>query len=83
MTSSFAEMQVTPRVEDLVPVIIDTELPAMPCRTGTLEVRHDSHYIVETPDGQFLGRVSLFALPVFRKLVRLSYCITRPYAPVW
>ncbi len=67
MTSSFAEIQITPRVEDLVSVIIDTDLPAMPCRIGTLEVRHDTHYLVETPDGQFLGRVSLFALPVFRK----------------
>ena len=67
MSTSFAEIQVTPRVEDLVPVIIDTDLPAVPCRTGALEVRHDHCYLVETPDGQFLGRVSLFALPVFRK----------------
>ena len=67
MSSSFAEIQVTPRVEDLVSVVVDTDLPAVPCRTGALEVRHDNHYLVETPDGQFLGRVSLFTLPVFRK----------------
>lgn len=67
MSSSFAETPITSRVEDLVSVVIDADLPAVPCRTGSLEVRHDTHYLVETPDGQFLGRVSLFSLPVFRK----------------
>jgi len=67
VSSSFAEAAVSSRVEDLVSVVIDTDLPAVPCRTGSLDVRHDTHYLVETPDGQFLGRVSLFSLPVFRK----------------
>jgi cell fate regulator YaaT (PSP1 superfamily) len=58
---------VTSPFEDLVPVMVDPDLPAIPCRTGSLEVRHDTHYLVETPDGQFLGRVSLFAFPIFRK----------------
>ena len=48
-------------------MVIDTDLPAVPCRTGALEVRHDTCYLVETSDGQFLGRVSLFVLPIFRK----------------
>jgi len=63
----FAETPVTPRVEDLVPVLVDPDLPAVPCRVGSLEVRHDTHYLIETHDGQFIGRVSLFALPIFRK----------------
>lgn len=67
MSGSSADVAVTPRVEDLIPVVVDPDLPAMPCRTGALEVRHDTHYLVETPDGQFIGRVSLFSLPVFRR----------------
>jgi len=42
VSSSIAEMPVVPRVEDLVAVAIDTDLPAVPCRTGALEVRHDT-----------------------------------------
>lgn len=67
MSTPFAEVAVIPQVEDLVSVVIDPDLPSVPCRTGALEVRHETCYLVETPDGQFLGRVSLFALPVFRK----------------
>lgn len=67
MSCSITDVSVTSQVEDLIPVVIDPDLPALPCRMGSLEVRHDTHYLVETPDGQFLGRVSLFALPIFRK----------------
>lgn len=66
MNLCFAEAPVTSLVEDLIPVLVDPDLPAVPCRTGALEVRHDSYYLVETHDGQFIGRVSLFALPVFK-----------------
>ncbi len=66
MTDLLAEIPVTSRVEGIVPVVVDPDLPGLPCRTGALEVRHDHHYLVETPDGQFLGRVSLFSLPIFR-----------------
>jgi len=67
VTSSVAEAPVIARVDDLIPVLIDPDLPAVACRAGTLEVRHDTHYLVETPDGQFIGRVSLFALPIFKQ----------------
>jgi len=67
MSPMCAELPVTARVEDLIPVIVDPDLPAVPCRTGALEVRHDTHCLVETADGQFIGRVSLFSLPVFKK----------------
>lgn len=67
MNMPVAEIRVTPKVEDLVPVVVDPDLPAVPCRAGELEVRHDTVYLVETSDGQFLGRVSLFSLPVFRR----------------
>jgi cell fate regulator YaaT (PSP1 superfamily) len=67
MTDSLAEIAVPSQVDDIVPVVIDPDLPGLPCRTGALEVRHDHHYLVETPDGQFIGRVSLFSLPIFRE----------------
>ena len=67
MISPLAETPISSRVEDLVSVVIDADLPAVPCRTGSLDVRHGTHYLVETSDGQFLGRVSLFSLPVVRK----------------
>ena len=31
MSGSSAEVAVTPRVEDLIPVVVDPDLPAMPC----------------------------------------------------
>ncbi|MCU0303142.1 MAG: hypothetical protein MUC56_03645 [Thermoanaerobaculales bacterium] len=66
MSAGAAAIPVMPRVEDLIPVVVDPDLPALPCRAGALEVRHDTCYLVETPDGQFLGRVSLFSLPIYR-----------------
>jgi cell fate regulator YaaT (PSP1 superfamily) len=67
MSTPVAEIRVSPKVEDLVPVVVDPDLPAVPCRAGELEVQHDTVYLVETSDGQFLGRVSLFSLPIFRR----------------
>jgi cell fate regulator YaaT (PSP1 superfamily) len=67
MTGVLAETAIPSHVEDIVPVVIDPDLPAVPCRTGALEIRHDHHYLIETADGQFIGRVSLFSLPIFRK----------------
>jgi len=54
-------------VEDLVRVVIDPDLPAVPCHTGNLTPRHDDPVVVELNDGVFLGRATLFAPPVFRK----------------
>jgi cell fate regulator YaaT (PSP1 superfamily) len=67
VNTALAESRVPAHYEDIVPVVVDPDLPALPCRAGSLEVRHDHSYIVETPDGQFLGRVSLFSLPIFRR----------------
>ena len=53
-------------VEDLVRVVVDPDLPAVPCRTGGLEPHHDDHVVVELNDGVYLGRVTLFEPPVFR-----------------
>ncbi len=55
------------RVEDLVPVILDPDLPTIPCHTGSIIPRHGDDVVVELTDGVFLGKVSLFASPVVRK----------------
>ncbi len=52
--------------EDLVRVVIVPELQPVVCRTGSLIVRHDDEVIVETGDGEFLGRVTRFTAPVVR-----------------
>ena len=57
---------VRPQAEDLVRVILDPDLPAIPAHAGSLEARHDQRVVVDTPDGPFLGRVTLFSPPVLR-----------------
>ncbi len=52
--------------EDLVRVVIVPELQPVVCRTGSLIVRHDDEVVVETGDGEFLGRVTRFTAPVVR-----------------
>ncbi|RLE26038.1 MAG: hypothetical protein DRJ65_06405 [Acidobacteria bacterium] len=52
--------------EDLVRVVVIPELQPVVCRTGSLIVRHDDEVIIETADGEFLGRVTRFTTPVVR-----------------
>ncbi len=52
--------------EDLVRVVVIPELQPVVCRTGSLIVRHDDEVIVETADGEFLGRVTRFTTPVVK-----------------
>lgn len=52
--------------EDLVRVVVVPELPPVICRTGSLIVRHNDEVIIETADGEFLGRVTRFTSPVVR-----------------
>lgn len=52
--------------EDWVRVTVDPDLPAMPCRCGETNVAHGDEVVVETADGPFLGRVTLFSPPVAR-----------------
>lgn len=54
-------------VEDLVPVILDEDLPAVPCHTAGIVPRHGDAVVVELNDGVYLGRVTLFAPPVLRR----------------
>lgn len=55
----------TSRAEWL-PVVIDDDAPPAPCRSGELTIRHGEWCVVDTPDGQFLGRATLYASPIVR-----------------
>lgn len=52
--------------EDWLAVVLDEDQPATPCRTGGVELRHGDRCVVSTPDGEFLGRASAYAMPVVR-----------------
>jgi hypothetical protein len=47
-----------------LPVLLDPDLPPLPCRSGGLEIRHGGLCVVETADGLFLGSASAFTSPV-------------------
>jgi cell fate regulator YaaT (PSP1 superfamily) len=57
---------VVPQTEDWVRVMIDPELPGLPCRVNDHCFTHGDKCVVETSDGQYLGRVTLFAPPVLK-----------------
>jgi cell fate regulator YaaT (PSP1 superfamily) len=50
-----------------MPVVIDPDVPPIPCRIGDVELEHGDRCVVETADGLFVGQVSLFTLPVVRE----------------
>jgi cell fate regulator YaaT (PSP1 superfamily) len=60
-------LPIVAQLEDWIPVLIDAELPPVPCRSGDAELRHGDLCLVETVDGLFVGRVTLFATPVLRE----------------
>ena len=47
-----------------LPVLLDRDLPPLPCRSGGLEIGHGGLCVVETADGLFLGSASAFTSPV-------------------
>jgi len=72
---------VAPRIEDWVPVVVDPDLPPMPCRAGKLALSHGEAIVVDTPDGKFLGRVTTFAIPSVKQPRRSSARIVRRATP--
>ena len=52
--------------EDFVRVVVVPELQPEISRTGALVVRHDDMVVIENGDGEFVGRVSRFTVPVVR-----------------
>jgi cell fate regulator YaaT (PSP1 superfamily) len=57
---------VAPQLEDWIRVVVDPELPPLPCRAGQLVLHHGDTCVVETPDGFFLGRITILTSPVLR-----------------
>jgi hypothetical protein len=64
--SGLACCRVAAPVDDWVRVVIHPELPAVPCRTGGLELEHGSRCVVDLPDGGFVGSATAFCCPVMR-----------------
>ncbi len=81
MTSALVQCSVPSKTEDWVPVLVDPDLPPMSCRAGRLELKHGEAIIVETPDGKFLGKVTVFAPPSFKKPRKLTARIVRRATP--
>ena len=52
--------------DDVVPVLLDPDLPPVPCRQAGVELEHLQRCVVEVTDGLFLGTASLFTVPVVR-----------------
>jgi len=66
MGSCLAGHAVSQMVEDWIRVVVDPELPPLPCRGGELELKHGDHCIIDTPDGHFLGRITILTTPILR-----------------
>lgn len=64
-------------LEDLLRVFILPEDLPIVCKTGSLVCRHHDMVIVETTEGEFLGRVSRFLPPVLRRPARRPARIVR------
>jgi len=81
MKPALVQCTVPARTEDWVPVVVDPDLPPMPCRAGRLELKHGEMIVVETPDGKFLGKVTAFAPPTFKRPRKTAARIVRRATP--
>ena len=77
MTSAPIQCTVMPRFEDWVPVVVDPDQPPLACRAGNIDLQHGEACVVDTPDGQYLGRVTAFALPALKNPRRTAARIVR------
>jgi cell fate regulator YaaT (PSP1 superfamily) len=67
MNDCLARCAIVPCFEDWVQVIIDPDLPAIATRVNKQSVMHGDLCVVETPDGRFLARVTLYSPPIVRR----------------
>lgn len=77
MTSAPIQCTVMPTFEDWVPVVVDPDQPPLACRAGSIDLQHGEACVVDTPDGQYLGRVTAFALPALKNPRRTAARIAR------
>jgi len=69
-----------PSLEDgWVPVIVDPDTAPLACQRGELDLVHGEEVVVETPDGPYIGRISLYCTPIFKTPeVRSGRVLRRP-----
>jgi len=63
---SVEPLWLVPKVEDWVRVVVDPDLPGVPCRLGDHRLAHGDMWVVEIADGQFVGRATLFTPPIVK-----------------
>lgn len=78
---ALVQCSVPQSIEDWVQVLVDPELPPMPCRAGRLELMHGESIVVETPDGKFLGTVTVFSPPSFKRPRKTAARVVRRATP--
>jgi len=79
MSCNHCALTVASLEDGWVPVILDPDTAALPCQRGELELFHDERVVVETPDGPFIGKVSLYCTPIVRTPeVRSGRVLRRP-----
>ena len=77
MNDCLSRCAIAPSFEDWVQVAIDPELPPVASRANKLELSHGDSCVVEISDGRFLGRVTVFCPPVFKRPRRTNARILR------
>ena len=77
MNDCLSRCAIEPSFEDWVQVAIDPELPPVASRANKLELSHGDSCVVETSDGRFLGRVTVFCPPVFKRPRRTNARVLR------
>ncbi|NOZ93923.1 MAG: hypothetical protein GXP47_04155 [Acidobacteria bacterium] len=79
MSSALCQLTVPDTGDGWVPVIVDPDTSPLPCRRGDFQLLHQERVVVETPDGTFIGQVSLFCTPVLKAPeVRSGRILRRP-----
>jgi cell fate regulator YaaT (PSP1 superfamily) len=79
--AELARCSVAPQVDDWLPVVVDSDLPPVSCRAGRIELNHRDLCVIETADGLFLGRASMFTVPVVRRPKGASARVIRQASP--
>jgi len=64
-----------------VPVLLDPDAPPIACKVGDVELGHGDSCVVETSDGLFMGRASVFTLPVIREPKGVQSRVVRHATP--
>lgn len=64
LTMNACECPLAAQRGDWLPVLLDPDVPPLPCRWGGLPIEHGGLCVVEIADGLFLGSASAYAAPL-------------------